>query len=127
MNIVAISRRGRPIDRPLAQVRIKAGDIGVLEVDDSFYFENRNEVEFATTKRLTGARIQRTDKALAATMITVGMVAAAAFNIMSMLNAALLASGLMVLTGCSRCAPRDEVWSSAPWSLLPVPSAWKRR
>ncbi|MEE8315251.1 MAG: SLC13 family permease, partial [Syntrophobacteria bacterium] len=97
MNIVAISRRGKPIDRPLGHVRIKAGDIGVLEVDDSFYFENRNEVEFATTHRLTGARIQRTDKALAATMITVGMVAVAASGWMSMLNAALLASGLMVL------------------------------
>ena len=114
MNIVAISRRGRPIDRPLGQVRIKAGDIGVLEVDDSFYFENRNEVEFATTKRLTGARIQRTDKALAATMITVGMVAAAALDLMSMLNAALLASGLMVLTGCMslRAAGRSVEFST---------------
>ena len=114
MNIVAISRRGRPIDRPLGQVRIKAGDIAVLEVDDSFYFENRNEVEFATTKRLTGARIQRTDKALAATMITVGMVAAAALNVMSMLNAALLASGLMVLTGCMslRAAGRSVEFST---------------
>ncbi len=114
INIVAISRRGRPIDRPLGQVRIKAGDIGVLEVDDSFYFENRNEVEFATTKRLTGARIQRTDKALAATMITVGMVAAAALDLMSMLNAALLASGLMVLTGCMslRAAGRSVEFST---------------
>ncbi len=114
MNIVAISRRGKPIDRPLGHVRIKAGDIGVLEVDDSFYFENRNEVEFATTKRLTGARIQRTDKALTATMITVGMVVVAALNLMSMLNAALLASGLMVLTGCMslRAAGRSVEFST---------------
>jgi di/tricarboxylate transporter len=114
MNIVALSRRGRPIDRPLGQVRIKAGDIGVLEVDDSFYFENRNEVEFAATHRLTGARIQRTDKALAATVITVGMVTAAALNVMSMLNAALLASGLMVLTGCIslRAAGRSVEFST---------------
>ena len=114
MNIVAISRRGRPIDRPLGHVRIKAGDIGVLEVDDSFYFENRNEVEFATTKRLTGARIQRTNKALTATMITVGMVAVAALDLMSMLNAALLASGLMVLTGCMslRAAGRSVEFST---------------
>jgi di/tricarboxylate transporter len=114
MNVVALSRRGRPIDRPLGQVRIKAGDIGVLEVDDSFYFENRNEVEFATTKRLTGARIQRTDKALAATLITLGMVAAAALNVMNMLNAALLASGLMVLTGCMslRAAGRSVEFST---------------
>jgi len=99
-SIVAISRGGRPIDRPILNVRIKAGDIAVLEVEDSFYYENRNEVEFSSTKRLTGARIQRTHRAVAATLITIGMVTVAAFGWMSMLNAALLAAGLMVLTGC---------------------------
>jgi di/tricarboxylate transporter len=99
-SIVAISRDGRPIDRPMLNVRIKAGDIAVLEVEDSFYFENRNEVEFAATKRLTEARIQRTHRAVAATVITIGMVTVASLGWMSMLNAALLASGLMVLTGC---------------------------
>jgi di/tricarboxylate transporter len=107
--IVAISRGGGPIDRPLLNVRIKAGDIAVLEVDDQFYYENRNEVfyyenrnevEFASTNRLTEARIQRTHRAVAATLITIGMVTVAALGLMTMLNAALLASGLMVLTGC---------------------------
>jgi di/tricarboxylate transporter len=114
LNIVAVSRGGKPIDRPLRDIRIKAGDIAVLEVDDAFYFENRNEVEFAMTTRLTGARIQRTHRAVAATLITVGMVVAAAFGWMSMLNAALLASGLMVLTGCMslRAAARSVEFST---------------
>jgi len=99
-SIIAISRGGRPIDRPILNVRIKAGDIAVLEVEDSFYFENRNEVEFASTKRLTEAKIQRTHRAVSATLITIGMVTVAALGWMSMLNAALLAAGLMVLTGC---------------------------
>ena len=99
-NIVAISRGGKPIDRPMLDVRIKAGDIGVLEVDDSFFYENRNEVEFASTNRLTGARIQRRHRAVSAILITVGMVTVVAGGWMSMLNAALLASGLMLFTGC---------------------------
>jgi di/tricarboxylate transporter len=113
-NLVAVSRGGRPIDRPILGVRIKAGDIGVLEVDDSFFYENRNEVQFSTTQRLTGARIQRTDRSLAATIITAGMVTVAALGWMSMLNAALLASGLMVLTGCMslRAAGRSVEFSS---------------
>ena len=73
---------------------------GVLEVDDAFFYENRNEVEFSTTKRLTGTRIQRTDRAIVASIITAGMVTTAALGWMSMLNAALIASGLMLLTGC---------------------------
>ncbi|MBW1981812.1 MAG: SLC13 family permease [Deltaproteobacteria bacterium] len=100
MKLVAVSRHGRPIEGRLRDVRIKAGDIAVLEVDDSFYYENRNEIEFALSKRLSGARIQRTDRAVAAGLITIGMVAVVAVGMMSMLNAALLASGLMVLTGC---------------------------
>ncbi|MGB6280088.1 MAG: SLC13 family permease, partial [Syntrophobacteria bacterium] len=100
VSIVAISRAGRPVDRPILNVRIKAGDIAVLEVDDSFYYENRNEVEYAATRRLSEAKIQRTHRAVAATLITITMVTVAAFGWMSMLNAALLASGLMVLTGC---------------------------
>ena len=100
INLVALSRAGKPIDGPLKNVSIKAGDIGVLEVDDAFFYENRNEIEFSMTKRLTGTRIQRTDRAIAASIITAGMVTAAALGWMSMLNAALLASGLMLLTGC---------------------------
>jgi di/tricarboxylate transporter len=99
-SIIGISRAGRPIDRPILDVRVKAGDIAVLEVEDSFYYENRNEVEFAATKILTEAKLQRTHRAVSATLITIGMVTVAAFGWMSMLNAALLAAGLMVLTGC---------------------------
>jgi di/tricarboxylate transporter len=99
-NIVALSRGGWALPDPIETYEFTAGDILVAEVDDSFFFVNRNEVEFASQRRLTGARIQRRDRATAASLITVGMVTAAAFGWLSMLNAALLASGLMILTGC---------------------------
>lgn len=79
---------------------MQAGDIIVAEVDNTFFYENRNETEFSMTHRLTSDRIHRFDKASAAILITMGMVLTAAMGWMSMLNAALLASGLMVLTGC---------------------------
>ena len=52
------------------------------------------------TKKLRGANIQRTDKACIATIITMAMVLSVAYGFMSMLNAALLAAGTMLLTGC---------------------------
>ena len=100
IKLVALSRGGKPIEGQMRHLKLKAGDIGVLEVDEAFFYENRNEIEFSTTKRLTGASIKRTDKAVAATVITVAMVTVVALGWMSMLNAALLASGLMLLTGC---------------------------
>lgn len=69
-------------------------------MDDGFFYENRNEIEFSLTKRLTEARIQRTDRAVEATVITAAMVIVVALGWTSMLIAALIASGLMLLTGC---------------------------
>jgi di/tricarboxylate transporter len=99
-NIIAASRGGEALPRPMGEAIRQAGDIIIAEVDNSFFYENRNEVEFAMTRRITTDHIQRFDKATAAILITGGMVLAAAMGWMSMLNAALLASGLMVLSGC---------------------------
>ncbi len=112
--LLAVSRGGTPVPGRLEDVVIQAGDILVAEVDDSFFYVNRNEVEFATTRRLTEARIQRYEKATAAIVITLGMVLSVAFGWLSMLNAALLATGLMLLTGCLgvRAAGRSVEFST---------------
>jgi di/tricarboxylate transporter len=100
VKILAASRGGQPLPPSRSEEVLQAGDILVAEVDNSFFYENRNEVEFSMTSRITTQHIQRYDKAAAAILITGGMVLAAAMGWMSMLNAALLASGLMVITGC---------------------------
>jgi di/tricarboxylate transporter len=99
-SIIAISRGGGPIDGPMSEVRVKAGDIAVLEVGEPFFDENQRHMQFSLVRRLTGARIKRYDRATYATQITIAMVVVAAFGWMTMLNAALLASGAMILTGC---------------------------
>jgi di/tricarboxylate transporter len=99
-SIIAISRGGRPIEGPMSDVRVKAGDVAVLEVDEPFFHENQRRIEFSMVRRLTDARIKRYDRASYATLITIAMVAAVAAGWMPMLNAALLASGAMILSGC---------------------------
>jgi di/tricarboxylate transporter len=69
-------------------------------VDDSFFNENLNEQQFSLVSRIAGARIKRYNRAVIATVITVAMVAVVAAGVMNMLNAAMLASGAMLLTGC---------------------------
>ena len=98
--LVAIAKGEAAMGYPLDEAIIQAGDVALLEVRDTFFYRNRNEIEFSMTKKLRGARIQRTDKALIASLITGGMVFAVAFGFMTMLNAALLAAGAMLLTGC---------------------------
>jgi di/tricarboxylate transporter len=98
--LVGMAREGAAMDYPLENAIIQIGDVALLEVRDPFFYRNRNETEFFMTKKLRGARIQRTDKALLATLITISMVVSVTMGWFSMLNAALLAAGAMLLTGC---------------------------
>ena len=115
--LVGVSRHGHAPREPLADLRLEAGDAGVVEVDDAFFYENRRESDFILTKRLEGFRVQRIDRALVAILITVGMVVLAATGITSMLNAALLAAMAMLLTGCLTI---DRLWQSVDWQTIVV-------
>ncbi len=98
--LVGMARDGAAMDYPLRDAIIQAGDVALLEVKDRFFYRNRNEIDFSLTKRLRGARIQRTDKAIVASLITLAMVVSVTMGWLTMLNAALLAAGAMLLSGC---------------------------
>lgn len=98
--LVGFARGESAMHYPLNDAVIQSGDVVLLEVKDSFFYQNRNEIEFSAIKKLSGAQIQRTDKALTASLITVSMVISVAFGLISMLNASLLAAGAMLFTGC---------------------------
>ena len=115
--LVGVSRHGQAPREPLADLRLEAGDAGVVEVDDAFFYENRRESDFTLTKRLEGFRVQRIDRALVAIVITVAMVLLAATGITSMLNAALLAAMAMLVTGCLTI---DRLWQSVDWQTIVV-------
>ncbi len=115
--LVGISRHGQAPPQPLAELRLEPGDAAILEVSDAFFYENRRETDFTLTRRLAGYRVQRVDRALIAAVITAAMVAVAAFGLMSMLNAALLATAAMLLTGC---LTSNRVWRSLDWQTIVV-------
>ena len=115
--VVAGSHDGQAMGVPLGEYRIQSGDAGILEVNESFFYENRRETDFILTKAIEGFSVQRVDRASVATVITVLMVAAAALGITSMLNAALLATMAMLLSGC---LPIERAWRSLDWKTLVV-------
>jgi di/tricarboxylate transporter len=117
MMLVGVSRDGQAPREPLANFRLEAGDAGVVEVNDAFFYENRRESDFILTKRLEGFRVQRIDRALMAIVITAGMVVLAATGVTSMLNAALLATMAMLLTGCLSI---ERLWQSVDWQTIVV-------
>jgi di/tricarboxylate transporter len=98
--LVALSRDGQPPDEPLLDIVVESGDTAVLEVGPAFLYENRHETDFTLTRRLRGYSVQRTERATIAMLIIGAMVVVATFGWLSMLNAALLATLALLLTGC---------------------------
>jgi len=88
--LVGISRDGHPTKSNLADTKIEAGDILVAEVGESFFYEITVDADYTISKKLTEAKLQRTDRALSAILITLSMIVIVAAGLMSMLNAALL-------------------------------------
>ena len=114
--LVAVSRNDQPVAGRIADVQIEVGDVGVLEVDESFFFVNAKESEFSLVRRLRGYSIQRWDKAITASLITAAMITSAAMGWLSMLNAAMLATGAMLLSGCLTLKTSRSLTSSLMWT-----------
>src|SRR6185369_748318 len=117
LKLVGVSRHGDAPTEPLADFRLEAGDAGVVEVSDAFFYENRRERDFILIKRLEGFRVQRLDRAVVALLITVAMVVLAASGITTMLNAALLATMAMLVSGCLTV---ERLWQSVDWQTIVV-------
>ena len=118
--IVAMSRDNLPPDAPLRDFRIQGGDVGILEVENDFFYETRGQIEFSLTRRIDGYRIQRTSRAMVAGVITIAMILLAAFNVISMLNAALLGGLALILSGSM--SPRTG-WQSIEWDTIVILAA----
>jgi di/tricarboxylate transporter len=120
MMLVGISRHGQAPSQPLAELRLEPGDAAIIEVSDDFFYENRRETDFTLTRRVEGYRVQRVDRALMALVIMATMVVVAATGMLTMLNAALLATAAMLLTGC---LTSNRVWRSLDWQTIVVMGA----
>jgi len=120
VQIVAYSRGGAAVKKPILNTRFRPGDAMVLEVPDDFFYVAQREEDFTLIKRVRGFSVQRVSRAVTAALITLAMVGAAASGLMTMLNASLLAGTLMLLTGCLSL---HNAWRSIEWETLVVLAA----
>lgn len=117
LRVVGVSHDGQAPEVPLRDYRLQPGDAGVLEVADSFFYENRRESDFVLIKPIEGYQVKRVNRAVIALVITVAMMALTAFNVTTMLNAALLATAAMLMTGC---LTTQRIWDSLDWRTVVV-------
>lgn len=110
--IIAVARNGEKIDRKIGDIKLRAGDTLLLVSRISFAEQQRNSRDFYLVSSLSEARDVRHERAPLAIAILAAMVLVVALGLLSMLKAAMLAAGLMIITRCTsgRIARRSLDW-----------------
>jgi di/tricarboxylate transporter len=100
--IVGVARNGQRVRQKIGDIVLRPGDTLLLVTRPSFAEQQRNSRDFFLVSLVDDTEPMRHDKALVATLILLGMVLLAASGLLSMLQAAMLAAGLMIVTRCTR-------------------------
>jgi di/tricarboxylate transporter len=110
--IIAIARNGQRVNRKIGDVELLPGDTLLLETRPSFAEQHKNARDFLLVSRIGDHHPPHHERAPLAIGITAAMVAVVSLGWLSMLEAALLAAGLMILTRCTtgRTARRAPDW-----------------
>lgn len=98
--VIAVARDGQRINRKIGDIRIRPGDMLLLESDHGFAERHRNSRDFLLLKPLEGSATYRHERSWIAWMILAGIVITATFGILDTLTAALTGAGAMVVTRC---------------------------
>lgn len=108
--IVAVARNGTRIRRKIGDIVLRPGDTLLLETHPSFVERHRNSRDFLLISRLDDDTPRRQERAGVALAIMAGMVAVVTLGWLSMLQASMLAAGLMLIARCtSASAARRSV------------------
>jgi di/tricarboxylate transporter len=110
--IIALSRNGERVQRKIGDIVLAAGDTLLLETHPSFVLQQRNSRDFLVVAQHGDVHPPDHARAPVAVAIVAAMVLSVALELVSMLEAALLAAGAMILTRCSagRVARRAPDW-----------------
>ncbi|TVQ33355.1 MAG: SLC13 family permease [Phycisphaeraceae bacterium] len=115
--VIAVSRNGARIRRKVGDIVLYPGDTLLLETSPNFFDQQRDSRDFYLVSRVEDSTPPRHEKALLAVGILLAMVTVVTLGWMSMLMAAMLAAGAMIIT---RCVGVASARKSVDWEVLVV-------
>lgn len=115
--VMAVARQGQRVAGKVGDIRLRVGDVLLIEADPSFGERHEGSREFLLVRAIEDSTPRRHARAPLALAILALMVIAATVEVVTMLEAALVASGAMILT---RCCTISEARRSVDWSVLIV-------
>ena len=98
--ILALARNGERLRGKIGDIVLRAGDTLLLEARPSFIEQHGRSRDFLLVSEIDGFHPPNHQRAPLALVIVIGMVVLAASGVLSMLEAALVAAGLMIASGC---------------------------
>ena len=110
--IIALARNGERVACKICDIVLAPGDTLLLETRPDFVEQQKNSRDFLLVSQIGDHHPLEHGRAPLAIAIVVAMVAVVTLGWLSMLEAALLAAGLMIFTRCtnSRTARRSPDW-----------------
>ncbi|AEG02915.1 SLC13 family permease [Methylomonas methanica] len=101
--VLAVARDGEAIQGNLGSIELQPGDVLLLEARPAFVTRQRVQKDFLLINDLQETRPNH-QRAKLAWILLLGVIVTATSGVTSMLNAALVGAGLMVVTGCCSVA-----------------------
>ena len=115
--VLAVARNGERLAGKIGSIRLQPGDTLLLEANPNFVSQQRISNDFYLVNGIPDSEPLRHEKAPLAMVILASMVVLASFGLLSMLKAAILASVVMLLTGCCSSV---RAFRNIEWSVLLV-------
>lgn len=115
--VIAVARSGERLKKKVGDIQLQPGDTLLLEAPQSFVDQHKDSRDFYLVSQIADSNPPRHERAPIAIAILTAMVVVVALGWLSMLNAALLAAGLMVIT---RCCTSASALRSIEWQVLLV-------
>lgn len=115
--IIGIARNGERLQQKIGDVKLRPGDTLLLETAPGFLDRQHNSRDYFLVSPIGESHPLRHERAGLAIAIVLGMVLCVAFGWLSMLQSALLAAGLMIVT---RCTDGTMARRSPDWQVLVV-------
>lgn len=116
--VLAVARNGTRIrNQKIGDIVLRAGDTLLLEASPGFVDQQRNSRDFFLVSNIDDSAPIRHDRAWVALATLGAMIVVVAMGWLSMLHAAMLAGGMMIL---ARCCTATEARKSVDWQVLLV-------
>ena len=113
-NTLAIRSHGRTIREKIGKIELEYGDSLLILTDRKQLEILRQTPDFLVLEEVR-SNFLRKDKVYYAVGIFLGIILLAAFNILSIVEAAVLGTGLMLLTGCLKLR---DLYSHLSWQTI---------